>query len=304
LDQPGVVRRVQEAVPARVSVENDVKLVALAESALGAAIEADSSVMLWAQGGVGSATVIEGRVHRGTTGSAGELDFLPVARMSGSGDQWQNGFQAWANREAVAQLGSEHDLSGSPREMIASAVADPDAGHQFLQELAERYATGIAALVAVVDPDLVVLSGSYMFTGGDELARRIESAVAERAMRAVPVAIGQLRDQPVLAGASPLADRQLREILLEAVGPTASRSAHRSSSPQPTATVRRPQLRGRAAAHGRARSRGCPWRGSWPAGGRRAAGAGWCVRRRPLPAAAAPAPSRHPARHRTAAQRW
>src|SRR5699024_2833428 len=91
LDQPGVVRRVQEAVPARVSVENDVKLVALAESALGAAIEADSSVMLWAQGGVGSATVIEGRVHRGTTGSAGELDFLPVARMSGSGDQWQNG---------------------------------------------------------------------------------------------------------------------------------------------------------------------------------------------------------------------
>ena len=221
LDQPGVVRRVQEAVPARVSVENDVKLVALAESALGAAIEAESSVMLWAQGGVGSATVIDGRVHRGTTGSAGELDFLPVARMSGSGDQWQNGFQAWANREAVAQLGGEHGLSGSPREMIAQAVADPEAGQAFLQELAERYATGIAALVAVVDPDLVVLSGSYMFAGGDELARRIEAAVAERAMRAVPVAIGHLQDQPVLAGASKLADRQLREVLLEAVGPTA-----------------------------------------------------------------------------------
>lgn len=223
LDQPGVVRRVQEVLPARVSIENDVKLVALAESALGAAAEARSSVMLWAQGGVGSATVIDGRVHRGSTGSAGELDFLPVAGMDGSGDQWHNGFQAWANRDAVARLGSEHGLSGTPREMIQAARAD-SAGGPFLEALAARYATGIAALVAVIDPDLVVLSGSYMFAGGSVLADRIADALSVRATRQIPVAIGQLQDQPVLAGATQLADRQLREALLDAVGPVANQS--------------------------------------------------------------------------------
>lgn len=227
LDHPGVVRRVQEAVPARVSIENDVKLVALAESAVGAGADASTSVMLWAQGGVGSATVLDGRVHRGATGIAGELDFLPVRASDASGtcdsgeDSWRNGFQAWANRDAVAQLGASHGLPGTPREMIAAAVAEPDGGAGFLAELAARYATGIAALVAIIDPDLVVLSGGDMFAGGHVLAERIAEALTERAMRPVPVALGHLREYPVLAGAAQLAGRQLRAGLLSAVGSVA-----------------------------------------------------------------------------------
>ena len=58
--------------------ENDVNLAAVAEREVGRAVGVDNFVLLWAEEGLGAAIVIDGRLHRGATGGAGEVGFLPL----------------------------------------------------------------------------------------------------------------------------------------------------------------------------------------------------------------------------------
>ena len=61
-----------------VAVDNDVNLAAVAEQREGAAVGVDDFVLLWVGRGIGSAIVLSGEVHRGASGAAGELGYLPV----------------------------------------------------------------------------------------------------------------------------------------------------------------------------------------------------------------------------------
>jgi predicted NBD/HSP70 family sugar kinase len=61
-----------------VVIENDVNLAAMAEQAAGAATGADDFVLVWLGVGLGLATMLGGRLHRGTAGAAGEIGYLPV----------------------------------------------------------------------------------------------------------------------------------------------------------------------------------------------------------------------------------
>ncbi|MGH3736234.1 MAG: ROK family transcriptional regulator, partial [Micromonosporaceae bacterium] len=61
-----------------VAVENDVNLAALAEQAHGLAGDSRDFLLLWASDGLGMALVINGRLHRGATGGAGEVGYMPA----------------------------------------------------------------------------------------------------------------------------------------------------------------------------------------------------------------------------------
>ena len=57
---------------------NDVNLAAVAEAHSGAAAGVRDFVLIWIARGVGLATMIDGRLHQGATGAAGEIGWLPV----------------------------------------------------------------------------------------------------------------------------------------------------------------------------------------------------------------------------------
>lgn len=218
LDRPGLLRRLRHEFGSGVAVENDVNLVALAEHAEGVAVGAATTALFWADYGVGAAGVIDGRIHRGATGGAGELAYLPVAGATAtSSDDPKGGFQVWAGGEAVTALGTMSGLTGTPVQMLETAAANEDAHDDFLTAVAERYAKGISAMVVVLDPDIVVLSGRFAFAGGDVLSSRVADCVAEQSMRPVPVLLGALSESPVLAGAMSLARRLQRSALLDRV---------------------------------------------------------------------------------------
>src|SRR5690606_41188497 len=61
-----------------VTIDNDVNLAAIAERADGAAKGVDEFVLLWSSRGLGMAVMLGGRLHRGRSGSAGEIGYLPV----------------------------------------------------------------------------------------------------------------------------------------------------------------------------------------------------------------------------------
>ena len=77
---PGSVATVREALaPSVVVVENDVNLAAIAERHRGRGRQVDSFALFWLAGGLGLAIDLEGVLHRGARGGAGEIGYMPVA---------------------------------------------------------------------------------------------------------------------------------------------------------------------------------------------------------------------------------
>ena len=110
-----------------VVIENDVNLAAMAERADGAATGADDFVLVWLGVGLGLATILGGRLHRGTAGAAGEIGYLPVhgaplhtdIRHPASG-----GFQSLAGGSAVRELAAKHGFAApTPAEAVQAAVS-------------------------------------------------------------------------------------------------------------------------------------------------------------------------------------
>ncbi len=122
------------------------------------------------------------------------------------------GFQALVGAPAVRALAREHGL-GAPtaQESIAKALATPGAGDAFLSELAGRLAVGLAVIVSVVDPQLVVLSGAVPSAGGERLRALVEEELARISIARPEVRSSALPGSPVLLGALQRALSDARE---------------------------------------------------------------------------------------------
>ncbi|WP_399897763.1 ROK family protein [Streptomyces sp. BBFR51] len=196
-----------------VEYENDVNLAAVAEQRLGAARGHEDFVLLWNQEGLGAALVLGGRLHRGWTGGAGEVGFLPVpgaplvrkVSRTGSG-----GFQELAGSQALAGLARElgvTDVPSGPYPEVAAALVaraaqtDDDPHRRLLQTYATRLATGLASLVSVLDPELVVLSGTSLTAGGAALRDLVQDELEELAASRPRLAVADVTEHPVLRGA-------------------------------------------------------------------------------------------------------
>jgi predicted NBD/HSP70 family sugar kinase len=220
----GALDALKDAWRKPVVIENDVNLAAMAERADGAALGADDFVLVWLGVGLGLATILGGRLHRGTAGAAGEIGYLPVhgaplhtdIRHPASG-----GFQSLAGGSAVRELAAKHGFAAqTPAEAVRaaiSAVGEPGSAGVFLDELAHRVAVGVASVCVVLDPGLVVLGGEVGRAGGPALADRVAAAVASiwpSRPRVVPTGVP---GEPVLRGAMLAAVSQARTALLASV---------------------------------------------------------------------------------------
>ncbi|WP_405019610.1 ROK family transcriptional regulator [Kitasatospora sp. NBC_00070] len=212
---PRLLADLEAAFGAPVTIENDVNLAAVAEQAFGSAQGSEDFVLLWAEEGLGAAIVLAGRLHRGFTGGAGEVGYMPVpgapvvhnVRRKNSG-----GFQELAGAEAVLSLARRYGLGGTTTEAaVAGALETPGAGDEFLDELAERLAIGLASIVAVVDPELVVLSGGTATAGGDRLRGSVQDALARISIPRPEVRSSSVPGSPVLHGALQRALTSARE---------------------------------------------------------------------------------------------
>ncbi|CAL9314803.1 ROK family transcriptional regulator [Streptomyces sp. SudanB66_2053] len=207
-----LVAVLQERLPeARVSVENETNLAALAEQRDGAASDRDTFVLLWLGHGTGAAVILDGTLRRGASGGTGEIGFLPVPGTRGlpSATDCTGGFHSLAGAAAVAQLAAEHGITpdrGADPEAagaVRAAVSAPgDTAHaRFLDTLADRVAVGVASVVALLDPGCVVLGGELGQAGGTELAARVQDRLTTMSPLPVEVRPSTLGGGAVLRGA-------------------------------------------------------------------------------------------------------
>ena len=202
---PDLLARITEAVGVPVEGENDVNLAAVAEREIGRAVGVDDFVLLWADEGLGAAIVIDGRLHGGATGGAGEVGFMPlpgtpVVRHVGRSNA--GGFQELAGGKQVLALARSLGLrADSPQAAVAQSLTTPGPGDRLLQQLGERVALGLAAMVAVLDPALIVLAGGVLSAGGERLAGIVRDELADLAVPRPSVELSAVPDDPVLTGA-------------------------------------------------------------------------------------------------------
>ncbi|MET9449558.1 ROK family transcriptional regulator [Streptomyces cinerochromogenes] len=214
---------------ARVTVENETNLAALAEQREGAARDRDTFVLLWLGHGVGAAVVLDGTLRRGASGGTGEIGFLPVPgtdTLPSAGD-CAGGFHSLTGAAAIISLAGEHGLpapatvdgpgaaevvrgaaagvpvGGEPvGGAVADATAEADAAPaRFLRALADRVAVGVASVVAVLDPGCVVLGGEVGQAGGAVLAGLVEERLRRMSPLVTEVRASSLGGTAVLRGA-------------------------------------------------------------------------------------------------------
>ncbi|MEU9789294.1 ROK family transcriptional regulator [Streptomyces sparsogenes] len=190
-------------------IENDVNLAAIAEQHHGTAQDFDDFALVWADEGVGAAIVLGGTLLRGATGGAGEIGYMPLpgAPLARGDDSAARpdaggGFQKLVGSPAVVELAREHGIEApTAPEALATALRTPGAGDAVLTELARRLATGLASVVAVVDPELVVLSGQVAQAGGERLRELVEAEMTGLALPRPLLRISAIEGDPILIGA-------------------------------------------------------------------------------------------------------
>ncbi|HEV7898338.1 MAG TPA: ROK family transcriptional regulator [Planosporangium sp.] len=185
--------------------ENDVNLAAIAEAHAGAAVGVSDFVLVWVGRGVGLAVILGGRLHRGATGAAGEIGYLPVPGAPVPRDvsrRAKGSFQQLIGADAVRALAREHGFkAASGAEAVRAAIAAGSQGGPVLDEIASRLALGVAAVGVVLDPALVVLAGDVGQAGGAALAQRVQHEVAAISLASPRVVSTEVAGDPVLHGA-------------------------------------------------------------------------------------------------------
>lgn len=164
----GARHRIADALGIEVELDNDVNLAAVAERAAGAGVDASSFALLWLSDGLGVAVDLNGSVHRGATGGAGEIGYLPAP----------HGLEADAE-----------DLTDLVGRGAFERIGD-------LEAYAERVATVAAPVIAVLDPELIVLGGPIGISGGTELSSLVAARLGRTQVRPTGIT-----SQPVLGGA-------------------------------------------------------------------------------------------------------
>src|SRR6201995_490035 len=229
----GVLDSLRGALHRPVIIENDVNLAALAERSVGAARDGDF-VLVWMGVGLGMAAFLDGKLHRGACGAAGEIGYLPVPGAPLQEDvrhPANGGLQSLVGANVVRMLAGVFGFAApTAEEAVNAAVKAAAAGaaangagatvaraEEFLSEIARRVALGVASVSVVLDPGLVVLGGNVGMAGGTGLADRVAAEVARicpASPRVVPTAVS---GAPVLRGAMLAAVDQARSDLLDSV---------------------------------------------------------------------------------------
>lgn len=187
---------VEALVKVPVILENDANAAGWAEYRFGAGKGYKHMVMLTIGTGVGGAVITDSHMLRGGFGIAGELGHLrmvPGGRLCGCG---QHGcLESYGSGSALLRAAKDLAASGDPlgqrlRELEAekgqltgvevyAAIVEHDAGAlQILRELGSWIGQAIASLVAVLDPEIVVIGGGVS-AAGDLLLDPIREAYLE-----------------------------------------------------------------------------------------------------------------------------
>lgn len=175
-----------DAMPFPFFIDNDANLVAKAEQLFGEGRDASDFIVITIEMGVGMGIVIDNRIYRGERGCGAEFGHTKVQLDGALCRCGQRGcLEAYVGdyallREANIRSGAapEEDLSL----LYARARASDAMAQSILDRAGRMFAMGLANVINIFDPKLVILSGeqmAYDFLYSEEVLARVRASVVQ-----------------------------------------------------------------------------------------------------------------------------
>lgn len=179
-EQPHVLTELRRLLGPATVIENDVDMAAIAERAHGHGRDASTFAFVSVGTGIGMGIVIDGKLHRGAHGAAGEIAYLPIEPDGGDPKEVRHrgALETAVSSAAVVRAARARGLDGSltARRVFAAAAEGDERAQAVVAREAELVAKALASIVAVADPELIVLGGGIGGAAGfaGAVARALE----------------------------------------------------------------------------------------------------------------------------------
>ncbi len=190
----------------QVVVDNDANLGALAEVSFGAGRGMSDVIYVMVSSGLGAGIVLDGRLHRGVTGLAGELGHVRV-RPEGAVCRCGNRgcLETVASTDAMLSLLRPADVGGANIRTLIEMIAAGDIGAQrVVNDAGREIGRVVAGLCNVLSPSGVIVGGDLGIVA-ESLLNGIREALDRYALPPVRAALelraGVLGERAEMLGA-------------------------------------------------------------------------------------------------------
>lgn len=153
-----------------VYMDKDVYMNALGENWMGAGKEYSNFVTVTIGTGIGAAIIIDNQIYRGTCGMAGEIGYLATSMDAFSHGPFQ--YTDFGYFEKFASVNMLREETGMHFHQIAKQALDGDeAMKQKILAQTDHLCLGLSSLISLINPQAVILTGSYKLISGLVLER-------------------------------------------------------------------------------------------------------------------------------------
>jgi predicted NBD/HSP70 family sugar kinase len=204
-----------------VLIENSVNLAAIGESSHGLAHGVSTFAFVAIGAGVGMGLVIDGKLVEGAHGAAGEIAYLPSGSDPFAGrHRLHGGLEDEIGAEGILaaflgrRVGQDKRMPTTAHEVFDLANAGDHDAQAVVHAAARRLGAAIATVIAVVDPELVVLGGGI--GRNPVLLGPVRATVAELIPLTARIETSTLGDRAALYGAIAVALREARAQMFSA----------------------------------------------------------------------------------------
>ena len=202
-------------------IENDVNIITLSESLLGAGRGKSSLVCIWISDGIGAGIIVDGQIVRGETGNVGEIGYLELGNYLSDFNRLKN---LYNNQRYFGEILSEANLFDTLKMKLQSDVNNSnknhenstlqqmlisgDKGNAVVREILNEYAYPLSIIcmnfIKSLNPGLIILSGqviensNYLFKKVKQLAKQ---SMINIPLKSSSIVVGELKDRVGVKGA-------------------------------------------------------------------------------------------------------
>jgi N-acetylglucosamine repressor len=201
---------VQERLGLPVYVENDVNTLTISELLFGAGRHQNHFVVITIGRGIGMGIVINGQLYQGSKGGAGEIGHIVLDVARAQADNAESGsLESLAADPAVirAVRGRENGKAWTLNDVTAAAEAGDPAARAALERSGEYLGVGLASVINILSPTLIIVSGEGVSAGDFRLKPMMEAlkrSTFNGLLEDVEVVIEPTDDQAWARGAASL----------------------------------------------------------------------------------------------------
>lgn len=195
--------KLPDLIDVPVVVDNDVNLILLGEHASGLGGEyQDVALLHVAAEGIGAALMLDGEVRTGAHGTAGEIGFLPLTAdgfYTGDMGFFETQWSGEGLRKQLVDIGIVPEPDDSLLRTLLVRAGEGDEAAELLARAVDAWARAVVAIVCLIDPGLVLLSGEIA-TADDEFIDRVNAQFKRYWPKEVPFRRGQNPEAMLLGG--------------------------------------------------------------------------------------------------------